>query len=499
MQAPCENSLPIDVSKPLAPSASLLATYQRMRMLRLLRKPTILQSIIIGGRSVGFKTCEWVDYWGIVPKDLEAPVEKFFHTWESYILSGVHPSKIQPYVSAYFDLLSACLKAEPMDIPFLAKVLTFENLLFCFPDKPDGFAAATTSLRNPLFLSFHDQGRNPSGRDDANLLPLIAAGAGPFGLYYHYRKQRIFQNENLCLLVYPKVDKAQRAASFQGLERLPGLLTSDWDTSAVHRSELLSSKILIPYCETNLSAKSLRVLDIGSGDGQFSGQILGRLAQAGVLQDKKVELTLIDLVAPESTPQFLPQPLRPLLSKVERVSDDCFSWLADQIKSGTSRQIYDVAFLFRVLHHSSRFVIRETADGQDSENPGGKNNTELLSRYYQGLSRIFPSFAQKEAQAAKNRSLFRPTREFDSTVLFLSNGTSLLLGLSHLAKVVLIEDADLTAEILEDHLAKLGNGSLWVYDLSKALRLSRNHIYWVAGDAQSTPPLGVSIWPKSSG
>jgi len=79
-----------------------------------------------------------------------------------------------------------------------------------------------------------------------------------------------------------------------------------------------------------------------------------------------------------------------------------------------------------------------------------------------------------------------------------SEGRLCFSALSRLAKVVLIEDADLTTRILVGHLAKFERASLWVYDLSKALRLSRNHIYWITGNTRAAPPPGEPIWLKSS-
>ena len=75
-------------------------------------------------------------------------------------------------------------------------------------------------------------------------------------------------------------------------------------------------------------------------------------------------------------------------------------------------------------------------------------------------------------------------------------GASLIERLLDISKGILIEDADLTQDILIEHIRDHASRPASVYDFSRTLRLSVNHICWVTSGPGTPPAGGEMIWPK---
>jgi len=61
---------------------------------------------------------------------------------------------------------------------------------------------------------------------------------------------------------------------------------------------------------------------------------------------------------------------------------------------------------------------------------------------------------------------------------------------------ILIEDRDLSAGELIEHMLQYELDDIRVYDLSKALRLSVNHVYWITKRADDPAMEAELIWPR---
>jgi hypothetical protein len=61
---------------------------------------------------------------------------------------------------------------------------------------------------------------------------------------------------------------------------------------------------------------------------------------------------------------------------------------------------------------------------------------------------------------------------------------------------VLIEDGDLSAGELIKHMVKYKLANVRIYDLSRALHLSINHIYWISRSGDDFPLRAELIWPR---
>ena len=489
------------------PSASMLRTFRRLQLFNRLRQPVLLRAIELDGNLVRFSSASWEEYWADIPTTFRSYVRNLKKTWRAYIDSDFASSEAEPYCSAYLDLLRVVVECKDKTSPhykaILGRALGFENFVLKYRHNLSAFAAATTSFRNPGFLSLRQLGLRKNSRNDPHLLPLVVATSpeAPI-LFYHYRKQRILKNCDDSLLFFPVVNVEDRPASFRGLDALTGNLVSAWDSRIEERSRMLARKILVPLLtktsdETNQrKAKALSILDIGSGVGLFTSKLISKILQAGVLGNRKIELSLLDMLTVDPKRHFSTATLIHGLAKVEYISEDYIRWLSGA--SSNCGEKFDLVFLFRILHNLSRFSIGMVE--QDAMKPEFARNRypvfEHMSDYYQAISMLFPQLSNQHVQEPRATSVFVPQRVFNPLSLVMPGGGSMIDRLCEIANDILIEDGDLGPDVLSNHIAENVKSHIRVYDLSRALRLSVNHIYWIT-KSQSDPQLpGALIWPR---
>jgi len=330
-------------------------------------------------------------------------------TWHVHIHRGFDLSHSEPYCKAYLDLIRVVAERKNGSSPFygrfLSRVLAFENFVLRFRNASSAFAAATTSFRNPAFLSFHHRGLRKHNRNDPSLLPLIVAMHQDVpALFYHYRKQRILKNTDDNLLFFPVVDLKGRPASFRGFDVLTKILLSEWDSRIEQRSRLLANKVVVPLltkvptAKTGARTRALRILDIGSGVGLFTSKVIARILKSGVLGSRRIELSLLDILTVDPKRHFSSASLLPGLAKVQYISSDYVEWFSTACSNRAVK--FDIVFLFRILHNLSLFRIgaappkvvrRELAQ---SSYPMFRH----LSDYYHAILRLFPQVADQKAQ-----------------------------------------------------------------------------------------------------
>jgi len=475
-----------------------------MLLYKTLRSPSLLDTVELDGDYLRLSAMHWDDYWAEIPKAFQGDVDRLRRIWESYIDSGFASSHAAPYCEAYFILLRTLARqGKPFalsDRDFLAKTLGFENFTLKLCHSPSPFAAATASFRNPAFLSFNCMGIRKNDRNDPSLLPLIVGNSRntPM-LYYHYRKQNILKNTDESILFFPAVDFEMRLRSFQGLQIVAGTIADEWDSRIEQRAHLLADRVLVPllkdFREARRKQTALRILDIGSGVGLFTSKVTSRIVNSGVLGAAKVEISLLDILSVDPKRHFCTPALFPGLSKVEYIRSNYATYLDSQKESFSRR--FDIVFLFRMLHNMSVFRIGTTSS-EEEENPVVDRYRLFphMSNYYSAVSLLFPRIVDDNSEKDKQSLTFFPKRVFNVLSLVTSSGQSLITLLMKVSDNVLIEDGDLCADTLVKHVSRHNASEIAICDLSRSLRLSMNHIYWITVRSNGFHPRGDMIWPR---
>jgi len=219
------------------------------------------------------------------------------------------------------------------------------------------------------------------------------------------------------------------------------------------------------------------------------------LAKSGALGPRKLEVCLLDLFPVDLRKHFAGDSLTPKLRRIDYIPGDCTQDMDgnDQLKLGR----FDVTFLFRILHNMSLFRVGGASNRQTAEATSGRYPfAPHLSEYYGAVSRLFPHVSAPDGPCPDAAELFFPLREFNHSALLTVGGASLIERLLDISKGILIEDADLTQDILIEHIRDRVSRPASVYDFSRTLRLSVNHIYWVTSGPGNAPAGGEMIWPK---
>jgi len=480
-------------------------TFLRGRLYGVLSAPRLLRSVEVGDHALRTESVCWDEYWRDVPTTFVRDVARLRKHWAAYV-SCCDGSLAGPYTEAYFALLGSVVRnttTPGATMTFTAKVLGFENFILRRTNASRPFAAATTSFRNPVFLSFETKGIRKNNRNDPSLLPLIVATHGDgVSVYFHYRKERLLKFTDKSLLFFQAVDKNQRADSFLGLGALEGMLVSQWGSRIEQRSRLLVNRALVPLIagekatSTTASGRPWRVLDIGSGSGLFASSLVGRLATRGLLGDRQVEMTLLDVVPMSALQHFRSAKMRENMSKVTYIPQDYRRWLSDLPTSGDAPR-YDMALLCRTLHNFSDFTVRSTP-------PSKSGGRQVAGRYrlhphmsdYYRLIRTVMGASDSDECCLDETCLFHPYRTFAPSSLIIADGGSVIATLARIADGALIEDSDLTQEVLLDHVRSHPCDGVRIFDLSRVLRLSVNHVYWVTAQGTISPPTWEMIWPQ---
>ncbi len=283
-----------------------------------------------------------------------------------------------------------------------------------------------------------------------------------------------------CLLLYPPVDRTKRPQAFHFFQRCTDLFLDDWDAHNKQRAKRLVEKVLSPYLLSRTKKEKawpIRFLDLDSEDGRFLSTILKKLAATVDGEQARFEATLVDVLDIHPERAFQADSIRPYVSRIDYYRSDFKRWL-----SGSSPQTsYDVAFLFKLLHNESLFEFEL----------GNRDRAEPLCEYYTLMHRLSTSdgVVPKREEKTLTRRVFNPKCLEYST-------QSLIAALMNLTRVALIEDADLGAQDLQAHAEKHRLWNVDIFDLSKDLRLRKNHLYWLAQSGKSLPPMGQRLWPR---
>ena len=227
--------------------------------------------------------------------------------------------------------------------------------------------------------------------------------------------------------------------------------------------------------------------------------------------------------------------LRGTISYLDYSQTDYLQWI--QVQKATEESYkFDVALICRLLNNLSKFklnfsnnwrVIHKLGeeglsktnwlnrkfephnclnpDNLSTENIFLKNsNVSLnigksfrhlsLSNYYKGLQLLDRTDATNDGDT---NAIYFPIRQFNPSCLRLPEGNSILEKLCNLAKLVVIEDVDLTKKILIEHLIEHNLENIIVSHVNRHNRINSARVFCLCNaDFENFLP-GKRIWPDS--
>lgn len=449
---------------------------------------------------IDVETLDWGAYW----RDCQsfAPeIELLHQAWVDLIVGRYRPARFDRYVWAYFTLLKTCtarIVQGKADLHLLRKVIGFET--FVILDDREHSVAGTFNTRNPAYLL--SKIAQPKVFDDPKLLPLICpVGTREEGaaLYHHYRRISLANASSTQLFVYPAVSPCRQSAAHSLIGRLFRCLTRTDDPWIRKRSEVLFDSVfdrLVDNCPTD----QIQLLDMACGSARLTIELCKR---ASDLRKKAFDLTLVDVVRrSKSLPQVFYQNPSTFHSLVFR-RESLFDWMDKHSDSALPR--FDIVLMLRVLDLFSRFdieklnryeiamLVRRDREsivfGADVLSPAelielGMQNriqhttkrTRLrrgsmfyqlsLSDYFKAIHMTMGGEVDNDADTA-----YVPIRRFNGETLVLSSGRSLIAQLARMSDRIIIEDVDLTAKQVREHIDEFGIVGVRAVDMTDRQRV----------------------------
>jgi len=453
------------------------------------------------------------------------------------------------YCFHYFRLLEEALStlenvySEKIMSALLHRLLGFENFTIRWTDGSSGVACGTSTIRNPCYLL--GKIKQPHAYDDPKFLALITAPniSNKAALFYHYRQYKIDSEFEIFLLLCPAVALLKRANSFTLIESFNSGFSDKSDPRTKQRSQVLADLAISPFLlelfsKTDAdSAQEVSFVDIGSGNGALASNIWRRIlkTQTYIAQKCKLTCSMVGLRVQNPLRHFNKGLLRGTISYLDYSQADYMRWIQEQ-KVPEENYKFDVALMCRLLNNLSQFeldystnwrIIHKLGEEQlskptwlnqsfephnclDPDNLSTKNiflknsNVSLkigksfrhlsLSNYYKGLQLLH----NKDASNINDtNAVYFPIWQFNPASLQLPDGKSILEKLCNLAKLVVIEDVDLTKEILIEHLIENNLENIAVSHVNRHNRINSAQIFCLCNNKFQDCLPGKRIWPDS--
>ncbi len=502
-----------------------------------LRSDALIRNMLIGGNGrIELQACDWDEYWGELAaqdNDLCPELARLGSSRRQYIESGHDLEQAVPYCQTYFALLRELLNKKDTN-GALRKLLGLESFGIGWWGHKSTQAAGTTTLRHPVYLLA--KLREPKAYEDAKFLPIICpaslADTDRDLLFYYYRQIKIQSDPLASLLIYPSVDQSRRLESFCCIEAVSSALSFKPDPRSKQRAKAITDWAVAPFLDHQRTdhhdQPEVSFVDIGGGSGTLLAEICKRLLKEhrSALADRKFAWSIIDVSLQDATRWTHSRELRQHMSYLDYQPADYADWISEHGRSGQRK--YDVALVCRLLNNLSCIEIESSSDpnlvaelstvrrrpSPDVIHPadclaepspdcgslvasnarsrvdGGITFRQAsLSDYFRGLHRISGNL-----QAGDGRGLCFPIRRFNEGALILPDGSCMLDRLSSLADLVLIEDVDLHADALVEHLKKRKPHHLAASDATDRVRMQSASLLCVCRRELASALPGRRVW-----
>jgi len=541
---------------PVDRPCGLYQEYIRGQIKKILLSEEILVNILVDwyGQPIFFKQ-SWEEYWAPVAPKLSSRGLQLLGDLkdgrQQYIASQFGRETMIKYCFHYFCLLKEALNPtksnyNEKDTPaLLGKILGFENFTIRWVDGSSGMACATSTIRNPCYLLAKI--KQPQTYNDPKFLAIITGpdipNMGEACLFYHYRQYKIDDEFGISLLLYPAVAFSQRANSFTLIESLTSGFSGKSDPRSKQRSEILADLAISPFLSGMFSkanpdsAQEVSFVDIGSGNGALASNIWRRMlkTQPYIAQNCKLACFMEGLRVQDPLRHFNKGILRGTISYLDYSQSDYLQWVQEQkVTKGNFK--FDIALICRLLNNLSTFKLNSSnnwrvihklgeeglskvdwlnrrfephnclnPDNLSTKNIFLKNSNVLLkngksfrhlslSNYYKGLQLLHSIDASNDGDA---NAIYFPIRQFNSGCLQLPMGNSVLEKLCDLAKLVVIEDVDLTKKILIEHLIEHNLENIAVSHVNWHNRINSAQVFCLCNTEFEDFLPGKRIWPDS--
>jgi len=539
---------------PVTRPCGLYREYIKGEIKKILLSEDILVSVLVDwyGRPKFIKQ-DWEKYWMPVIRQLSSRglqiLNNFRNAHQQYIASEFSYETTIKYCFHYFCLLEEVLNNLKNSSnkgtlsTSLSRVLGFENFTIGWADGSAGLAYGTSTIRNPCYLIAKI--RRPKAYDDPKYLAIITSphSQNEPELFYHYRQYKIDDEFGISLLLYPAVALSQRANSFTLIESFNYGFSGKSDPRSRQRSQVLADLAISPFLSELFSktdadsAQEVSFVDIGSGDGALASNIWRQMlkTQPYIAQNCKLACSMIGLRVQDPLRHFNRGSLRGTISYLDYSQVDYLQWIQQQ-KLSQGGYKFDVALICRLLNNLSVFELSSSTnwriiqklgeeelgkatwlnrsfephnclnpDGLSTKNIFLKNSNVLLkmgksfrhlslSNYYKGLQLLH---SRNASNVSDTNAIYFPIRRFNPSCLQLPDGNSILEKLCNLAKLVVIEDVDLTKKKLIEHLVEYDLNDIAVSHVNRHNRINSAQIFCLCSVEFEDSLPGKKIWPDS--
>ncbi len=490
--------------------------------------------------SIEVETTDWNSYWKplsqLHSEEIEKALTLLHEAWARYIRSGFQEGR-REFCRRYFLLLDLVIR-EYKYMPnadvrsALRATLSFECIAIRSSfSAEETLGAAICNQRNPCYLLA--KLKMPDAPEDPQFLPLVTAGEAGKRLFYSYRQYRLAPGSAISLISYLAVPLEDRANSFKAWSSLASLIGESGDPRSRERATRLFRNVVRPILEsqtTDTHNHVTELVDIGAGSGQFSAALCQQILRYGKQRgagESRVAVWSVDLEVRETAKFFLGE-MRGRVDVLSYLGADYRGWLSLPTPLPPARGLR-IAVHCKTLDGLSRFSIRELS-GEESRlvcergglanfaavpfTPSFDQETDIrgigisnirvdlpdgrtfaqpaLSAFYEGLWLISSSTTDAR-NLSVSRGLFAPIRTFNSDSLLTRDGVSVIGRLVQYCDWLFIEDPDLTASSLVEHLQNFSLQRVEAYNVTRILGLTSNYAYLLWKRSRSKPPIGGEV------
>jgi len=537
---------------PVTRPCGLYREHIRSEIKKILLSKDILVEILVDW--CGYSTLirqDWKKYWTPVTQQLSSKglqvLDNFRNAHQQYIISEFSYETAIKYCFHYFCLIEEVISTlknicdKTAKLTLLNKVLGFENFAIRWADGSSGLACGTSTIRNPCYLLAKI--KQPQAYDDPKFLAIATepdiSGSGKAHLFYHYRQYKIYDEFGISLLLFPAVALPERANSFALIESFILGFSNKSDPRIKQRSQVLADLAISPFLSKRFSidAQEVSFVDIGSGSGALASSIWRQIlkTQPCIAQNCKLACSMVGLRVQDPLRHFNKGSLRGTISYLDYFQADYLQWTQQQ-KSTQGNYKFDIALICRLLNNLSMFklgfsnnwrIIHKLGEAklskadllsrrfdpynclsEDNLSPrniflknsnillnSGKSFKHLsLSNYYKGLQLLHNEDVSNNGDT---NTIYFPIRQFNAACLQLPDGKSVLKKLCNLARLVVIEDTDLTENNLIKHLTEHNLENITASHVNKHNRINSAQIFCLCNSEFKDILPGKRIWPDS--